>query len=140
MSTTLTPLIDIMPDAIPEEMAHMLFFGFTVQRMALFQEKECWTLLLTSEMAEFFHWHKEEKHFVIPRSQASQTIYITNRQQANHLIMVKRPSAHFCFFKVAAANGETLQDWLGVATAKRGPGAFISNLYELIYRPVLQLS
>ena len=140
MNTTVTPLVDIVPDVILEELAQLLFLGFSVQRMDFFKVKESWTVLLTAEMAEFFHWHSQEKHFMIPRSQASQTIHILNRQKTNNLMMVKRPSGHLYFFKVTAANAEMLCDWMGVVTAKRGSGAFISNLYELIYRPALHLS
>jgi hypothetical protein len=124
-----------MPDVIPEEMAHLLFLGFTVQQMGFFKEKACWTILLTAEKAEFFHWLSEEKQFMIPRSQASQAIY-----QGTHFMMVQRPSGRLYFFKVATANGEMVHDWMGGSTAKRGSGAFINNLYQLFYRPVFHLS
>jgi hypothetical protein len=140
MNTTVTSFVDIVPDLIPEEMAQMIFLGFTVQRMDFFKVKEGWTVLLTAETAEFFHWHSEEKHFVIPRSRASQTIHILNRQQANNLMMVKRPSGHLYFFKVTATNAEMVRDWLGEATTTREPGTIISSLYELIYRPALHPS
>ena len=118
----------------------MLFLGFSVQRLGLFKEKECWTLLLTAEKAEFFHWISEEKYFVIPRSQASQTMYVPNRPQSNHFMLVKRPSGYLYFFKMTETNAEMLRDWMGVAPAKQGPAAFISNLCQLLYRPVFHLS
>lgn len=140
MSTGLIPLVDMVREACPEEIAPMLFLGFTVQRMDFFKVKESWTVLLTADKAEFFHWLSEEKHFIIPRSQASQSIHILNRQQANNLMTVKRPSGRACFFKMTAANGEMLRDWMGTARARQGAKALMNGLYELIYRPVLHLS
>ena len=135
MSTGLSQFTDIVPENTVATMGHSPFLGFNVQRMDFFEVTECWTVLLTAETIEFFHWLSEEKWFVIPRAQASQAIHMSGRWQTSNILMVKRPSECLHFFKIAAADAEMLRDWMGVSTTKSEPGALIDNLCKLIYQP-----
>ena len=50
------------------------WMGFAIQRLGF--GKECWTVLLMQDTAEFFQWLNVKKQFIISRCQANQTIYI----------------------------------------------------------------
>ena len=91
------------------------WIGFAIQQLGF--AKECWTVLLMQDTAEFFHWLKEGKQFIIKRSQASQTIYIVTVPWLGNMLFVRQSLGQWILFKASNADLELLRSWLLEETA-----------------------